>query len=679
MTINTGRDLPGGIGEEAGARVRRLSFAQEQLWFLDQLEPGKTTYNVLMVWRLRGPLRVDLLQRCLNLVVARHESLRVSIRSDEGAPYQVVAAPADVPLPVTDLRALPEAERERRVQAEIDAQCAEPYDLETGPLCRFRLLRLDAEEYVFCQGFHHIVTDGWSAAVINAELSTAYRSLYAGTEPVLGDAELDYTEFAESQRERLQGDVLADELAFWQRQLADLPVLELPADRPRPTGSHRGETLIKYFPDDLRGVVQRLADDHHASMFMVLAAAFNLVLSRYSGLEDVPIGVPMLGRPEPQLEAVVGMFINMVVLRSDLSGDPTFSELVERVADGILELYEHQEVSFHQVVDAVQPVRDPGRNPLFQVSLQLLGESNSGENLGFPGVVAEFMPLASLDSRFDFAINLIDTGASLRAAVEYSSDMFDGWRIEAMLTHLETVLRAAAADPSRRLSQIPIVVGAEAERLLAAGRGEVVGYRPPIGPPQVNRQLYVVDRAMNLVPRGVVGELLIGGEPADLAAGYLDRPELTAEKFVDDPFHPGRLVYRTGDLVRWNTDLQIEFVGRPGEAEPPEAHAGADAGTEAGPGAGGHDEPRTPTEQAVAGIFGEVLSLPRVGVEDSFFTVGGNSLQAMRAVSRINKGFGIKLSVRTLYGNVTVRAVSAVVDEKVQQVRGVASEPPGHG
>jgi hypothetical protein len=195
--------------EAADAQIRRLSFAQEQLWFLDQLAPGETTYNILMVWRLRGPLRVDLLHRCLNLVVARHESLRVTIHTDKGTPYQVVAPAAEVPLPVTDLRGLTGAEREQRVRAEIEARSAEPYDLETGPLCRFRLLRLDAEEYVFCQSFHHIVTDGWSAAVMNTELSDAYRSLRSGTEPVFRDRELDYTEFAESQRERLQGDVLA--------------------------------------------------------------------------------------------------------------------------------------------------------------------------------------------------------------------------------------------------------------------------------------------------------------------------------------------------------------------------------------------------------------------------------------------------------------------------------------
>lgn len=666
MTIEIGREMPTETTEEPEVQVRRLSFAQEQLWFLDQLAPGETTYIVLMVWRLHGPLRVDVLQRCLNLLVARHESLRITIRNDNGTPYQVVAPATEIPLVVTDLRGLPEAEREPRVQAEIDAQRGRPYDLSTGPLCSFRLLQLGAEEYVFWQGFHHIVTDGWSSAVLNTELSTAYRSILSGTEPVFGDQKLDYTEYAESQRQRLQGEVLAEELQFWQERLADLPVLELPTDRPRPVGgSHRGKTLIKDFPDDLRGIVQQLARDHGASLFMVFAAAFNLVLSRYTDQSDIPIGVPMLGRPEKELEAVVGMFINMVVLRSDLSGDPSFSELIERVTDGTLELYDHHEVAFTDVVDAVQPVRDPDRNPLFQVCLQMLSQNNSGEDLDFPGVTAEYVPQASLSSRFDFTLNVIDSGSSLRGAVEYSADMFDSWRSEAVLSHVETVLRTAASDPDLRLSQIPIVVGEEAEQLLAAGRGDGVDrgqLLQRVGQPHANGQVYVVDRWMNLVPRGVAGELLIGAEPAD-ATDSVDHPEITAENLIDDPFQPGRLVYRSGERVRWTSDLRIEFLGRMDQATLPiegEVETALTRQPEEG-----YDQPSTPTEQVVAHIFGEVLSLPAVGAEDSFFERGGNSLQAMRAVGRINDEFGIRLSVRTLYGNATVRAVSAAVDQKV--------------
>ena len=660
MSIEPGQNLP--------VQARPLSFAQEQLWFLDQLTPGETIYNILLVWRLRGPLQLDLLRRCLNLVVARHDSLRITIGSADGTPYQVVAPAGEVPLPVTDLRGLPEAELSRRVEAEIEAQRAQPYDLETGPLCRFRLLRLADEEYVFFQDFHHTVTDGWSTAVLNGELSTAYRSLYSGTEPVFEDRELDYTEFAASQRARLQGEALDEELAFWQQRLTDLPVLELPTDRPRPaSGGHRGQTLLRDFPSDLRGIAQQLADSHNASLFMVFTAACNLVLSRYSGLEDIPTGIPMLGRPDPELEPLVGMFINMVVLRTDLSGDPTFGELIDRVADASMELYEHQEVSFNQVVDAVQPVRNPDRNPLFGVSIQLLGASNSGENLSFPEVATEFVPLASLGSRFDLGITIVDAGSSLRAAVEYSCDLFDDWRIEALLGHLEAVLRAAAARPELRLSQLPLVAGAEADQLLAAGHGDPAGNRQrlpdavaELARRQSDQQLYVVDRGLHLVPRGVPGELLIALDPG-VSASTHDRSDGIGGMIADDPFRPGRLVLHSGLRARWSADLRLELLDQQRESSEPATEPGR-----AGAGAGaGDSELRTPTEHSVAGIFGDVLGRPGVGAEESFFDIGGNSLQAMRAVSRINKGFGIKISVRTLYGNVTVRAVSAAVDEKV--------------
>jgi acyl carrier protein len=318
------------------------------------------------------------------------------------------------------------------------------------------------------------------------------------------------------------------------------------------------------------------------------------------------------------------MCVNMVVLRSDLSGDPAFSELIERTADGTLDLYEHQEVAFNQVVDAVQPARDPDRNPLFQVSIQLLGASNSGENLALPGVSAEYVPLTSLESRFDVAVNIIDTGSALRANVEYASDMFDRWRIEALLGHVTAVLRAAAADPELRLSQIPIVTGTEAAALLAAGRGQSL-------PPELAaEQVWVTDPARNLVPRGVPGELLAADEAGGLAGAR-----------------------RTGVRVRWTPDLRIEFLDEGVSSVTEEVPAPVEADD---------DELHTPTEESVAGIFGEVLAVPALGAEESFFNAGGNSLQAMRVVSRVNKTFGIKVSVRTMYGNPTVRAVAAAVD-----------------
>ncbi|MEZ0096337.1 condensation domain-containing protein, partial [Streptacidiphilus sp. EB129] len=337
-----------------------LSFGQEQLWFLDQLAPGETTYNLLLAWRLRGALDVGILRRCLALVVERHEVLRVTVRAVNGTPYQVVAPAGEVELTIVDLGGLTAEEQQAAVDAAIADQTNQPFDLETGPLYRYRLYRLADDDYVFCQGFHHLVTDGWSSAVMNAEITAAYQALLTGEDPVFDDLEMDYPEFADWQRQRLQGEELEEELTFWQEKLADLPVLELPTDRPRPAvPDHSGATVIRHFPPELLDRARATAQEHGVSLFMVLAAAFTTVLSRYSGQEDIPVGVPMLGRVEPELEDVVGLFINMVVLRSDLSGDPSFSEFLERTADANLELYEHQEVPFHQVVDRVQPVREP--------------------------------------------------------------------------------------------------------------------------------------------------------------------------------------------------------------------------------------------------------------------------------------------------------------------------------
>lgn len=1043
-----------------------LSYGQEQLWFLDQLSPGETTYNILLAWRLFGSsLDPRVLSDCLDLVVARHASLRMVVGVDDGTPYQVETAPAGAGLIMVDLSALPSAEREQEVARALADLTKTPYDLRTGPLYRFLLYRMAPGEHVLCMGFHHLVTDGWSSAVLNAEISAAYPALAAGREPSLDPVTTDYAAYAIDQRERLRGAALEEELSFWQERLAGMPELELPTDRPRPPdGSQQGASVITELSSAAWTAARNLAEQTGYSVFMVLAAAVNVVLRGYAGAEDIGIGVPMLGRPDPDLESVVGLFINMTVLRTDLSGDPSFATVLDRVADGTMELYEHQEIPFNLVVDRIGPIRNPGRNPLFCVAMQLLSGATSGDNLGLPGVSAQYVLLESVMSRFDITMNFIDTGDKCNLSVEYSADLFDRWRIEALAGHIETVLVAAGADPTLALSKLPLLTASEREALLAAGRGETVPYPPdllhamtakaaaatpdaaavvcrgvelsyaeldrragmlarylrakglragqvvalvidrdldayvalvgilkaggafavldpslpasrvdfmirdtaapivltraglaerlpaeaawsvvrldadwerieagdadaplaewatpeslayvlytsgssgtpkgvmiqhravamfadayrrtygfaahdrllqlpslafdmsqgeiwtafsvgatvvavapeeatspealatlmreqrvsyaglppamqsvldpepypdlkfimggaealppdlvnkwnlpgrtyvnlygpteatvacteyvcehttwrrppPIGRPHVNRQVYVVDKWGDLAPRGVPGELLIGGLDDGLAVGYLNQPELTAEKFPADPFCPGRRVYRSGDLVRWNGDFQLEFLGRldhqvklrglrielgeiesvlaghpsveravvlmrpdrqgenrligyvtPAVGTQPEPavlreHLSAllpeymvptawvvlaefplssgwkidrkalpDPAPEAG-GDGLYVAPRNATEENIAGIFAEVLGLPRVGALDGFFALGGNSLQAMRTVSRINKKFGIKISIRQLYGSATIAEISVAVTDKLASVR----------
>jgi amino acid adenylation domain-containing protein len=1048
-----GGSLPGAPVLVADRTEFPLSSGQEQLWFLDQLSPGETTYNISLAYRLRGRLDVEALRRSLTLLVGRHEALRASFGARDGTPFQTIAPPGDVRLDVGNLADIDPHERETAVAAAVQAQGAEPFDLESAPLYRFRLLRIARDNHVLCLSFHHIITDGWSSGIMNRDLAATYGALVAGREPDLGPPPASYMEYIVGQRERLQGEALEEELDYWEHYLAQLPVVELPSSRVRPaTPDHRGESLIIDLPNELLSVLRVFAGQRGVSLFMLLSAATSLVLSRYTGQEDVPIGVTMLGRTEPELEDVVGLFVNMVVMRAGLSGDPSFTDLLERVADANLELYDHQEVPFEKVVERVQPVRELGRNPLFQVAVQLLGDGNSGGSLELPGIAVAPMPVASTQARFDLTVNFLESAQRLQAGVEYSTGLFDRWWIEAMIGHVVQVLTAVCQDPALRVSQVPLLAHAEREALLTAGRGEQVDYprdpahvvvarvaatdphavaavcrgkeltygeldrraglvarflrsrgvrheqvvavvmdrdldtlvailgvlkagaafammdpahpearldfmirdtvapvvitrspyvsrlpepsgwtrlmldtewdaieamaaeplaewatgdslayvlytsgstgrpkgvliehralmcfieaykatfdfgphdrmlqlpaltfdmsqgeiftalsvgaalvmvspeeglapdalstlmreqrvtyaglspamlsvvepgpyphlrsvmggadalpaelvnrwnlpgrrfvnlygpteaaiacteyecehvawqsSPPIGHPELNRRVYVVDRWNNLVPKGVPGELLIGGDEG-LARGYLNQPELTSEKFVPDPFHPGGRVYRSGDLVRWTRDEQIDFLGRidgqvklrglrielgevesallthpsvrmatvllrpdrrgekqlvgyftsvgpqaPSEGElrrhlgeqlpeymvptawvaldefPLTAARKIDRAALPAPDHNAGDNvrhfipPATPVEARVAEIFAEVLSLPPVGADENFFELGGNSLQAMRVVSRINKAFRVKVTIRMLYGTTTVRAIA---------------------
>jgi amino acid adenylation domain-containing protein len=1063
----------------AAAEQRRLplSFGQEQLWFLDQLAPGEPTYNVTLGFRLHGPVDAGLLRRSLTLLVARHEALRASFGALDGTPYQVIHPAAEVELPVTDLAGLaagadrgpavepePAAEMTREPAAEmareLAAEMARPFELATGPLYRFRLLRLAEAEHVFLLSVHHAVIDGWSTGIVTGELAAIYQALAAGAEPRLPQLPAGYADFVAWQREQLATGGFDEQLAYWQDRLANLPVLEFPADRRRPaTPTYRGDSVDVDFAADLADRLRATAERAGGSLFVLLATAVNVVASRYTGQHDIPLGISMLARTEPEHEPVVGLFTNMVVLRTDLAGDPTLAELVEQTIDAVFDLQENQDVPFDKVVERLQPVRDASWNPLFQVSMQLLGEQNAGTGFALPGVTAEPVRLTKVRSRFDLTMTFVESGGGLGLHLEYSTDLYDRRRIEAFAEHVQAALQALAADPAQRLSQVPLLTAAARAELLAAGRGEQVDYpgepvhvqiaryaaehpdaiaavcagaelsygqldrradqlarwlrsrgvgpeqvvavvvernpdalvgllgvlkagaafavldpanpasrlrymlrdtaapvlltqsalldrlpaadgwhtlcldtgwpeveaaeaepgpvrtagrdslayvlytsgstgqpkgvliehralssfvaayqrtfdlgpddrmlqlaalsfdmsqgeiftglcvgatlvqvppevgsapdglaalmraervsyicmspamlslvepepypdlrkimvggeacpaeivnkwnlpgrrmvnvygpteaavgctehvcahveyrsAPPIGRPHLDRQLYVVDRWCNLVPAGIPGELLIGGEEG-LARGYLNQPEQTADRFVADPFRPDRRVYRSGDLVRWNPAGELEYLGRLDsqvklhglrvELEEIEAAllAHPRVGTAAvllRPDAGGQNRlvgyvvadgeppaaaelrrhladllpaymvpaswvfldrfpltsarkvdraalplpaadveaagaepapPGTETEARVAEILAEVLSVPRVSADAGFFDLGGDSLRAMRVVSRLNKAFRVKVNVRTLYRSADVRAIAAQIDQLV--------------
>ena len=612
-----------------------LSFAQEQLWFLDQLTPGETGYNVQMNYRLRGPLDVAALRRSLTWLVARHEILRATFDEADGTPFQLIGPPAEVAMAVVDRTGIAPEQRAAAVREELDAVAGTAFDLAAGPLHRFTLVRLADDDHGLGLGFHHIIVDGWSVGVISGELASAYERFRAGAEPDLPAPALTYRDFVTDQRER--GAERALELDFWATRLAGLPELDLPADRPRSltSGLVAGDVVRDHdsaFHRDLR----LFAEQHDTSLFIVLAAAVAVVLGRYTGNRDIALGVPMLGRTDPDLEDVVGMFINMVVLRVDLDGDLRFDELLTRVADASLDLYDHQEVPFEQVVDRVRPVREAGRNPLFQVSLQVLGAANSPSAFSLPGLDAEWLAPVTTSATFDLNINFFELAAGMRVHVSYPSDMFDQWRVDAFLGHVEQVLRSVLKDSRQPVSGIGILTDAEQDRALAGGAERV----------------YVVDPAGNLSPRGVPGELLVGGAE-EWIREVLGTARLAAENFVTDPFRESAEVYRSGVRASWTSDWQLTIVREPESSLPTPVETGPATVVTAA----------TPTETALVEIFETVLHGQEIDLEANFFQLGGNSLDASRVVSRINKTFGVRASVRLLYGDNTVRTIAGAVDE----------------
>ena len=439
-----------------------LSYLQEQLWFLDQLDPGRVAYNVPSVFRLRGALDEKALGRALTAIVARHEALRTAFGAEDGVPYQVVADPAEHPLPVAAAATLEEA-----VQAAIE-EVRRPFDLATGPLVRSLLIRLAPDDHILAVTMHHIVSDGWSTAIFSAELS----ELYAGREPAA--LTIGYADFAAWQRDQLVGEAYEAHLAYWEEQLSGLPALEFATDRPRPQVlSTRCGTVQRAVGRGLLDGLRELSKRHDATLFMTLMTAFHAVLTRYSGQDELVVGTTVAGRDSADLEPVIGHFVNVLVLRTDVSGDPTFAELLGRVRATVLEAWRHQQVPFEKVVERLAPPRDTSRNPLVQIGLQLLGRATQATEPELAGLAVEAIDVTPGEHPFDLAVNVTEAPGQLRILAEYSHDLFDEPRIARLLGHLENVLAAVVDDPHLPLSRLPLLSPQERHNVLEAWQGPV--------------------------------------------------------------------------------------------------------------------------------------------------------------------------------------------------------------
>ena len=453
-----------------------LSFAQQRLWFLGQLEPDSPVYNIPWAVRLAGPLDDAALHQALDAIVARHEALRTTVVAPDGMPVQVIGAPRPVNLSTVDLRAWPDADREAELQRRLREEARRPFILGRDLMVRAALFRLGEGDHVLLLVMHHIASDGWSMGGFFRELTALYAALARGRPPALPELPIQYADYAVWQREWLQGEELETQLAYWRRQLAgNPPALELPTDRPRPSvqslaGARRRVVLPRPLADALAALSRR----EGATLFMTLLAAFAALLHRYTGQDDIVVGSPIAGRTRTETEGLIGFFVNTLVLRNDLSGDPTFRELLGRVREGALGAYEHQDVPFERLVEELRPERSLGRSALFQVLFAL--QNAPVAPLDLPGLRVQPLELDSGTAKFDLSLQMMAAAEGLRAVLEYNTDLFDAATVTRLLEQLRTLLEGIAADPDRPLSALPLVTAEERHQLLITWNATASAY-----------------------------------------------------------------------------------------------------------------------------------------------------------------------------------------------------------
>jgi amino acid adenylation domain-containing protein len=452
-----------GPAERKDGDAVELSFAQQRLWFLDRLEPGSGFYNIPVALRLKGDLDVTALERALNDIVARHESLRTRFACVEGQPVQVIDPPAAHPLPVLDLSPLAPERAEAEAAALRDAEARHGFDLVEGPLLRVKLARLSGDEHLLLLTMHHIIADGWSMSILVREVAALYEAHRGGPAAELPLLRLQYPDYAIWQRRYLSGEVLEEQLSYWRQQLAGAPaVLELPSDRPRPpVQSFRGAALSFRCGTELSEVVRACARREGVTTYMLLLAAFKVLLHRYSGESDLIVGTPIANRNRVEVEGLIGFFVNTLAMRTQVGGDPTFRELLGRVREVVLGAYGHQDVPFERVVEEINPERNLSRSPIFQV--MFTWQNAPAEELELEGVRIGYEAAATETVRCDLAMTLWESAGSgqIEGVLEYSTDMFDAQRINTMGEHFVTLLGDIVAAPDLPISSLRLMSDAE--------------------------------------------------------------------------------------------------------------------------------------------------------------------------------------------------------------------------
>ena len=453
-----------------------LSFAQRRLWFLDQLDPGSTVYAVAGSLRIKGPLAVEVLERSLNEIVARHEALRTTFAVKEEEEVQVIAPSLNASLSVMDITHLAEREREKEALRQLSEQADKPFDLWHGPLFRTGLVRLDENDHVLLLTLHHIVSDGWSMSVLYRELSVLYRAFVKGEPSPLADLPIQYADFAAWQRNWLSGEVLETQLSYWRKQLEGAPaVLNLPTDRPRPARqSYRGARQSIDLSLELTQGLKTLSHREGVTLYMTLLAAFQILLHRYTGQDDIVVGSPIANRNRIEIEGLIGFFVNTLVLRANFTGNPTFTALLAQVRETALDAYAHQDLPFEKLVEELRPERDLSRSPLFQA--MFVFQNTPSRDVTLNGLDIRPMRIAGETTKFDLKLSANEEARRLRVGVQYDTNLFNADTIERMLGHFQNLLQGIVSNPHQHIADLSILTKVERQQILFAWNDSKTDY-----------------------------------------------------------------------------------------------------------------------------------------------------------------------------------------------------------
>jgi amino acid adenylation domain-containing protein len=576
-----------------------LSFAQQRLWFLDQLVPNNPFYNVPAALRLTGSLKFSALQQTFNEIVRRHEALRTTLAVVSGQPVQRIAAAFHLPINVVDLRNLPKESRQTEANRLTAQEAQRSFNLSNDLLLRVTLLQLDDAEYLLMLNMHHIVSDGWSIGVLIQELGALYTAFASEKPSPLPALSIQYADFAKWQREWLQGEVLETQLAYWRQQLNGISMLNLPADRPRPAiQSYRGKRQFLQLPKQLSEALETLSQREGVTLFMTMLAAFKTLLYHYAQQEDIVVGSPIANRNRSEIEALIGFFVNSLVLRTDLSGNPTFRELLNRVKEVALGAYAHQDLPFEKLVEELHPDRALNQNPLFQVAFAL--QNAPGNRLELPELTLSPQQLDVGTARFDLEFHLwerspnssgsnqspsnklwVDSSEGISGMVIYSADLFDEATITRLIGHFQTLLESIVTNPEQRIANLQYLSAQERYHLLVECNNTQADYpqdlcihqlfemqadRTPDAVALVFGEERVTYRELNLRSNqlarylqkmGVGAEVLVGlccGRSLDLIVGMLGILKAGGAYLILDPSYPAE---RSSFMVK---DAQLSVV-----------------------------------------------------------------------------------------------------------------------